>query len=151
VSETVLDPEIEAMITAASDNDLVTAFVNMKTEVEAIEAKHKEKIEGRKDRMLRLQAELFARMNDRGIDSVKVAGVGTAFRKKEIKAQVNDWNLFHSWAQARVNSGTPVAEVMELMQRRINVSVVQTIIETEGNPIDGVFLNPQYSVQIRRG
>jgi hypothetical protein len=142
--------DIAALISAATDHELVESFVTMKTEVEDIETKHKEKVATRKERMLQIQAELLARLNDRGSDGITIKGLASVYRKLTTKPQVNDWGVMHAWAQARVDAGTPVAEIMEMMQRRVNLSTIQDIIATTGAPVPGISLQQIYEVAIRR-
>ena len=142
--------EMDAVLATATDNELITGYTAIKSEVEVLETAHKKLLATRKERMLSIQAAIFTRMNERGIQSIPVKGVGTAFRKQVVKAQANDWSLFHLWAQNKVNAGAPIEEITGLLYKKLNISAIQEVVETTGGPVPGVSLMLEYECVIRR-
>ena len=134
-----------------SAKDLIVAYTSIKTAVEAHEAKLKRSVARQKEMLDLLQAELLARMNREGTDSLKAAGHGTAFVKKITVPSVSNWNALYDHVASEIRSGTPAADVLAAFQRRITSDFVTDYQLRHDNRLPpGVIVNTERTVQIRR-
>lgn len=142
-------------ITVARDDELIGAFITLRDKRDVRKKEFEEKDSMYASRLDQLQAELLRRQNERGIDQIKVAGVGTAFKTTKMVAQCADWDVFFDWCisqvdQAREKGGDP-KDVFAFFQKRLTVDTVKQFMErNEGGVPPAVNAITQYAVSVRR-
>jgi hypothetical protein len=137
------------------DAELVGAFVKLrdkraerKKEWETKDTQYAERLES-------IQAELLKRQTDRGIDQIKVTGVGTAFKSKTMVASCADWPVFFDWCikeidKTRAAGGDP-SEVFAFFQKRLTIDTVKSFMErNEGGVPPAVNALTKYAINVRR-
>jgi hypothetical protein len=91
--------------------------------------------------MERLEAWFLHQLQENGIESAKTAD-GTAYQTVRTSATVNDWDVLL----------THIVEnkLWELLERRVNKTAVEEIIEAAGEPPPGVAIRRERRVNVRR-
>jgi hypothetical protein len=137
------------------DDDIVGAYIKLrdmrsatKDKFEAKDNKYAEKIDA-------LQIELLRRYTERGIDQIKVAGVGTSFRSTKVVASCGDWDVFFTWCIEQIDKsrteGRDPRDVFAFFQKRLTIDTVKQHMEThEGGVPPAVNVMQQYAVSVRR-
>lgn len=79
---------------------VLEAFLRTRDLKEAMEAKHKTELAPIKTALDNMETWLQDHMNKNGIDQVKVAGVGVAFKKRKTSVRCEDWDgAFFPWIE----------------------------------------------------
>ncbi len=84
---------------------------------------------GDKLKQEKIEIEFLRRFQDRGIDSVSIRGVGTAYRSTRSSATVADWDAFLDYVRDK--------NAWELLERRVNKTALEQIKEVEGDLAPG--------------
>ena len=142
-------------LTECRDDELVSAYVLLRDKRAARKEEFESKDSLYADRLDKIQGELLRRQNERGIDQIKVAGVGTAFKTTKMIAQCADWGVFFNWCVSQVQehtaAGTDPTEVFAFFQKRLTVDTVKQYMEAhEGGVPPAVNAITQYAVSVRR-
>jgi hypothetical protein len=145
----------EVSLIECRDDELVSAFVLLRDKRDVRKKEFEAKDSLYADRLDKIQGELLRRQNERGIDQIKVAGVGTAFKTTKMIAQCADWDVFFNWCVNEVISaseaGRDPKEVFAFFQKRLTVDTVKQFMEAhEGGVPPAVNAVIQYAVSVRR-
>lgn len=133
-------------------NDIVTRYLAMRSEKEAIEKQHKDELRPIKESMEMLEAAMQKLLDEQGQKSASFAGVGTCYKQKWTKAKVTDWEATLQWMQEH--------ERWDLLTQAVNKTVVieeMTQVDPETGettlvpcPIPGVEVDSGWKVNVRR-
>lgn len=145
----------EVDLTSCRDDEIVGAFIALRDKRDVRKKEWEEKDSKYADRLDKLQGELLRRQNERGIDQIKVAGVGTAFKTTKMIAQCADWDVFFDWCVSQVDDartkGTDPKDVFAFFQKRLTIDTVKTYMgHNEGGVPPAVNVINQYAVSVRR-
>jgi hypothetical protein len=92
----------------------------IKKAYEAEDAKYKEAME-------KCEAWLLLQCNTLGVDNLKVNGVGTAIKGKQMQVSCKDWKAFHQWVKTN--------DQLDMFERRISRSVLKDYLEQHGDEL----------------
>lgn len=145
----------EINLSACRDDEIVSAFVMLRDKRDARKKEFEAKDTLYATRLDALQGELLRRQNERGIDQIKVAGVGTAFKTKKMVVQCADWAVFFNWCveeiKAALTAGRDPTDIFAFFQKRLTVDTVKQFMEAhEGGVPPAVNAITQYAVSVRR-
>lgn len=90
----------------------------------------------------KIEIEFLRRFQDRGIDSVSIRGVGTAYKSTRSSATVADWDAFLDYVLDN--------EAYELFERRVNKTALEQIKEAEGDLVPGTNWAETVVINFRR-
>jgi len=122
-------------------NDIVSAFINLRSEREKLAAKFKVDDESLKAQQAILEQEMLKLCAEQGADSIRTAS-GTISRKVKSRFHVIDWNNFYEFVIER--------RAPQLLQKRVhetNFEEFMTGREKEGLP-PGVNVAREYTVTV---
>ena len=102
----------EVDFTTYTDADLMEAFSILKTEIDDIKRQAAEKTASRIAGVDKIQAVLFARMNEAGVQNISVKGFGTAYFTPKPFVSVSDWGKFYDHIAERILGGDNPADVL---------------------------------------
>jgi hypothetical protein len=92
----------------------------------------------------KIDAEFLARFNARGIDTVSVRGIGTAYRTTRTSCPVADNDAFFSWVAGDFD------ERRVFLEARANKTAVKQYIEEHGDLPPGVNWSATQAVNFNR-
>lgn len=118
--------EFEEFLSGLNDDEIMTAYMDAK--------ERKSKAKAAADRaetvMLHIKKELLQRLNDRGSDGFKVAGVARVSVVEQFHASIGDSDRFFKWmlSQADVarGEGKDPLEALAYIQRRVTVDAIRS-------------------------
>jgi hypothetical protein len=148
-------PMVDVDVTTPTDADLVKAYVAVRSKRDEVKEEAKQKEAMYEHRLHQIQTELLRRQNAQGIDQIKVAGVGTAFRQKKTEVSCGDWDMFFGWCVGQVKShleaGTDPTEVFAFFQKRLTVATVQEYQKNHDGAVPpAVNTMTEYVVAVRK-
>lgn len=129
-------------LTEAPDAVLVKAYVDLRDRRAKRKADFTAQDESDKTRQEKIEIELMRRFEEREIDSVSAAGVGTAYRSTRTSATVADWDAFLGHVVQN--------EAYELLEHRANKKAVENFKEEHEELPPGVSWSSIHTVNIRR-
>lgn len=95
-----------------------------------------------KQRQEKIEIEFLRRFQDRGIDSVSIRGVGTAYKSTRSSATVADWDTFLDHVKEN--------EAWELLEHRVNKTALEQVKEAEGELVPGTNWSETVVINFRR-
>jgi hypothetical protein len=122
---------------------IAQAFLACRDQIEASEAAHKERIAPLKASLERLKTALLDTLNEAGVQNMKIAGVGTMFKKKVVSASCTDWAASLAFIQE--------FERWDFLEHRMNKTVVMEYMEKNQAPPPGVNVTVTYDATVQRG
>jgi hypothetical protein len=142
-------------LTVFKDDALVSAFIAVRDKREAASKKFKARDVQYSENLDKLRNEILRRQDERGIDSIKITGVGTAFKSTSMVASCGDWDMFYGWCVEdivkRIQEGRDPKEVFGFFQKRLTLEQVKSYMKDhEGAVPPAVNTVTEYSVSIRR-
>lgn len=142
-------------VTTPKDADLVTAYIAVRNKRDEVKEEAKQKEAMYEHRLYQIQAELLRRQNEQGIDQIKVAGVGTAFRQKKTEVSCGDWDMFFGWCvgqiKTHIDAGTDATEVFSFFQKRLTVATVQEYMKNHDGAVPpAVNTMTDYIIAVRK-
>ena len=137
--------------TIYTDADLMEAFSILKREIDEINKEAAEKADSRIAGAEKIQAILFSRMNEAGVQNLTVKGFGTAYFTPKTFASVNDWDKFYNHIAERIREGENPADVLGAFQRKVSKEYVENWVKDHGGILPpGSTINSERALQIRR-
>lgn len=118
-------------------------FIAVRDKIEQMKERHKQELAPLNDALIKLNGILLQHCIDQGIDSIKVSGVGTAYKKSTNSASIADPVAFQ-----RHVIGT---EAWELADWKANAPAVAKYIEEHGDAPPGVNFSVRVNMGVRRG
>jgi hypothetical protein len=137
------------------DDDIVGAYIKLRDMRDTAKKKFESRDDKYAARIDSLQMELLRRYEERGIDQIKIAGIGTSFKSTKTVASCGDWDVFFSWCldqadKLRSEGGDP-RDVFAFFQKRLTIDTVKQYMEAhEGGVPPAVNVMQQYTVSVRR-
>jgi hypothetical protein len=122
--------------------ELATLFLRVRDRIEAIEARHKEELAGPKAALEKLKVGALAALDKEGVQNMKIPGVGTMFKKKVTNVKVAEWDKSLEWVVANSR--------WDALERRMNKTVVLSILEETGSAPPGVEVTSMYDATVQR-
>ena len=128
----------------APDDKLIGAFVKIRDARAQLKAAYENEDADNKGRQEKIEAEFLRRFHERGTDSTKAAGIGTAYIKVFTNTTVADKDVYFSWVIE-----DPVERMCFLEARANKTAILQ--YKTENNDLPpGVNYSATQTVGFRR-
>jgi len=131
----------EEIILPEGIDGLVDAMVKVRDKLKEADDAHKAKTAMARQLKERLEAELLAKLNEVGGESVKTSH-GTVYRTTRRSATIADSGTFREYV---INEGA-----FDLVDWKANANAVDDFIKNEGTPPPGVNYSTAYTVGVRR-
>ena len=131
--------------------DLIEAYVVLKTDIEAAEAKFKAKIKTSTEGLESIHTQIKSRMNKSGVDQIAIARFGTAFYNNRTYYSASDWGRFCEHVMKRIQDGDNIISILSAFQKKPNKEYVVAWMEAhDGVPPPGVSVTTEIELQVRR-
>lgn len=129
------------MVTAPKAEDIIAAYIKVRDQKEAVEARHKEELAPYKEKLSVLGTALLEIMQTVGTTEVK-GPAGTAFRTLKTSATVEDRDTFKTFILEHDEWG--------LADLRASKVAVEQYKEEHGEIPPGIKYSSMYDVNVRR-
>lgn len=126
---------------AANYAGIVERYIQLRDEVNRIEAENKATLAPYKEAMSKIESYLLDHLNKGQADSVATPA-GTFFKTERTSATVADWDLTLPFVREH--------KLWSMLDKRINKTAVKEYIEAHGEPPPGVNWSRALVCQIRR-
>jgi len=107
-----------------------------------MKARHEAELAPVNEMMERIETRLLAQMQEQGVDSYAVRGVGTAYISTTTKANVADWDGLLSFIRQK--------DLWQLLERRVAKSAVDEYVAANQDLPPGVNYSQAVAVNVRR-
>ena len=95
------------------------------------------------DKRKTAQTEMLRQLQEQGLASAKVIGIGTVYTQKTIRANIDDDGIFYGWIREH--------DAFDFLERRVKSSTVQAYMEGhEGEAPPGLGIFSEINVRIRK-
>lgn len=131
-----------AKLEELDDVHLTKIFIGLRDRRAQRKAAYMEDDASDKDKQTKIENEFLNRFQDRGIDSVSIRDVGTAYKSTRSSATVADWDM--TLEHVKKNNA------WELLERRVNKSSVEEFKAANGDLPPGVNWSETQVVNFRR-
>lgn len=131
-----------AKISELDDESLTKIYMAARDRRAERKAAYQEADASDKMKQDKIEIEFLRRFQDRGIDSVSIREVGTAYRSTRASATVADWDALLDHIQDN--------EAWELLERRVNKTAVEQFKAEEQDLPPGVNWSETQVVNFRR-
>lgn len=125
----------------ASMDQVVAAYLQLRTHRDEVSRKHKEEMAPINDKLNKLSSWVHNQLNSQGQKNARV-DAGTAFLQTDTSVTVQDWD---SVLQFIKDNG-----FFEMLERRVSKGVVTEFIESTGTVPPGVKVTSEISCHIRK-
>ena len=137
------------------DEELVETYISVRDAKDAYSKRTDMRVKMFKDVLEKLSAEMLSRCNERGSDTIKITGIGTATRKTTDQAGVADWVKFYEFLYAKAKKdeaeGRSPIDMFSSLYKRINGAWVSDYKkENEDMVPPGVNVVSSYEMSVRR-
>lgn len=122
-------------------DDVVRGYIQLRDQKAKLKAKYEQEVEGLDTKMAVLEGFMLQEVEATGVDSFKTAG-GTAYRYSQNSATVADWDTTLNFIRAN--------EMWNLLERRVNKTVVEEYRQEHQQLPPGVNFNSIYKIGFRR-
>ena len=122
-------------------DEVIAAYVKLRTKKDAIEAEAKDRVKGVKEKLEQLEAWLKEKADEQGVTSFKTKH-GTAFLTTTHYANVGDWDA--------VLEFVPENEAFDMLEKRISKIAVRGYIEANKEVPPGVNYGTKLEVNVRK-
>lgn len=122
-------------------DDVVAAYMKLRTQKEAIEAKVKDEVATIKAKMEKLEAWIKEQADEQGVTSFKT-NHGTAFLTTNDYANVADWDAMLKFVRDN--------EAYDLFEKRVSKTAVRGYIEQTKSVPPGINYGTRIDVNIRK-
>jgi hypothetical protein len=127
-----------------TSEQVVSAYLMLRDKKEEMVEAHKASLRPIQAQMDNIEAWLLEKLNRDGVDSVKITGVGTFFKKRSDTVSCEDWeNEFLPWMKQH--------DAWHFMDRKPNKTAVVEYVNQHQQPPPGINFSSIYEVQVRRG
>ena len=131
-----------AKVKELDDESLTKIFMAARDRRAKRKAEYTEADAADKMKQEKIEVEFLRRFQERGIDSVSIRGVGTAYKSTRSSATVADWDIFLGHVLEH--------EAFELFERGANKTAVEQFKAEEGDLPPGVNYSETQVVNFRR-
>ena len=133
-------------------NQVITRYVELRAERTALEATHKEQLAPIKESMQMLEAAMHKLMDEQGVKSTSVAGVGTAYKQKWTSTRVSNWGETLDWIVAgeRWDLLTQAVNKTAVLDEMTKMDPTTGEVEMVSCPVPGVEDDGGFKVLVRR-
>jgi len=122
-------------------DSVIKTYMKLRTQKEVIEAEAKDKVATVKEKMLKLEAWLKAKLDADGLTSFKTDH-GTAFLTTTDFANVDDWDAVLRFIREE--------EAFDMLEKRISKTAVRGYIETNKEVPPGVKYGTKLDINVRK-
>lgn len=142
-----------------SDPQIVSLYMSMKDRREEINGTHKNADTKRSEKLDEIKAEILRRLNERGVESFSIAGIGTVKRAKQTRVAAGDWGLFWDWFldQVKLEEAKPKDDPSRnrhapfaFLYKKLSSTAVTDFMGENGPPPNGVNVNSYFDVSITK-
>ena len=131
------------MNTDISFSKLAETSFKMRERLAEITHEYDAKYKELADKKALVDIEMLRQMQERGVSSEKVIGVGTVYTYKAVKASIADDAIFYSWVREK--------DAFEALERRVKSSFVQTYMdEHSGEAPPGLNIYTEIQARLRK-
>lgn len=134
---TTVEPKKEITLQAA-----ISKYLELRTEVEAIEAETKARTAEIKGKMATLEAWITSKAQEQGLDTIPVKGVGTAMWTTHYSATVAARDALFGFVKEH--------NAFDLLENRVNKTAVRAYIDAHGEPPPGVNFSSVRTFSVRK-
>lgn len=121
---------------------LVEGYIKLRDKKAEIKARHEAEMAPVNAMMERIETHILAQMQEQGVDSYAVRGVGTAYISTTTKANVADWDSLLGFIRAN--------SLWQLLERRVAKSAVDEYVAANQDLPPGVNYSQAVAVNVRR-
>lgn len=122
-------------------DEVIAAYVKLRTKKDAIEAETKDRIKGIKEKLEQLEAWLKEKADEQGVTSFKTKH-GTAFLTTSDYANVGNWDAVLEFIREN--------EAFDMLEKRISKIAVRGYIEANKEVPPGVNYGTKLEVNVRK-
>lgn len=122
-------------------DEVIAAYVKLRTKKDAIEAETKDRVKGIKEKLEQLEAWLKEKADEQGVTSFKTKH-GTAFLTTTDYANVGDWDAVLEFIREN--------EAFDMLEKRISKIAVRGYIEANKEVPPGVNYGTKLEVNVRK-
>lgn len=123
-------------------DDLVKAYVTTREKLSQLKVKHDAELAPYKELQDKIEAELLARFNQMGVESVRT-NEGTAYTTVRARAGIADWDMFLQFVKNN--------EAFEMIERRVSKTAVEQYKAVHDDELPpGINWSEERVVNIRR-
>jgi hypothetical protein len=126
----------------ATISETLEIAMKLRAQIEVDEAQFEAQLAPKKAMLKKLTAHIHEYLNEQGLQNLKVAGVGTAFKKITTSCTVADWDVV--WADITTR------EAWDMLNHAVNKTAVAAYVEEHGAPPPGVNYTATEVVQFRK-
>lgn len=123
-------------------SSLVEGYIKLRDTKAQMKARHEAEMAPINEMMDRIETRLLAQMQEQGVDSYAVRGVGTAYISTTTKANVADWDSLLGFVRSN--------GLWQLLERRVAKSAVDEYVAANQDLPPGVNYSAATSVNVRR-
>jgi len=131
-----------AKVGELDDESLTKIYIAARDRRAQRKAAYNEEDAADKMKQEKIEIEFLRRFQERGIDSVSIRNVGTAYKSTRSSATVADWDAFLDYVVSN--------EAWELLERRVNKTALEQIKEVEGDLAPGTNWSETVVINFRR-
>jgi len=129
------------MSDAPTVDKVISTYITLRSQKEALEAELKENLGGIKEKMNKLEAWIQAKADETGVTSFKT-DAGTAFLTTTDFASVGDWDAVLDWVKKH--------DAWDLLTKGVAKTAVRGYIDADGAVPSGVNFGTKMGVSVRR-
>ena len=122
-------------------DQVISAYMTLRSQKEAIEAETKEKVKGIKTKMEKIEAWIKTQADEQGVTSFKTKS-GTAFLTTTDYANVADWDSVLEFIRTN--------EAFDMLEKRVSKTAVRGYIDMNKAVPPGVNYGTRLDVNIRK-
>lgn len=120
----------------------VEKFLALRDRKAAIEKRHKDELVPFNLAMAKLEGIMLDTLNANGVDSMRAADIGTAYKTTRTSTKVTDWNQTLEFIRTK--------ELWELLEARVSKTAAEAIMSETQAPIPGVTTSRETVIGVRR-
>jgi len=122
-------------------DDVISTYITLRSQKEAIEAETKEQVAGIKEKLSKLEVWLQAKADETGVKSFKT-DAGTAFLTTSDFASVGDWDVVLQFIKEN--------DAYDMLTKKVSKVAVRGYIDANGAVPAGVNFGTKLGVSVRR-
>lgn len=120
---------------------VVAAYIKLRDDKKAIQAKHKDELAGINGKMQTMEGWLMRELNNLGVESAKTEE-GTAYKSKRTSVKVQDFGAFIEFVKDN--------DLWHMLDKRASKAAVEEFLEAQGELPPGLSITVDQNVLIRR-
>lgn len=119
----------------------VDRYIRLRDKIAELDAARKAELKPYREALGNLEGIMLQTLNEQGAESLRTAA-GTVYKSTQTSATVNRWSETLAYIQAK--------EAWELLEARVSKTAVMSIMQETGEPIPGVVLRQEETLNVRR-